>query len=116
MFLSHLKAEDDICEVARQFPGKIDDGTVSSNFISRMKQHISYLNVIKTTACEVQTEKATLGNCVDVLELLSEEVLQGYRVTGHEFQHCKLESGRFEVGNKYDSGMCFTCLSLLLNN
>ena len=116
MFLSHLQAEDDIREVARQFPDKIDDGTVSSNFISRMKQHISYLNVIKTTACELQTEKATLGNCVDVLELLSEEVLEGYRVRGHEFQHCKLESDRFEVGNKYDSGMCFTCFSLLFNN
>ena len=80
-----LKAEDDIREVARQFPDKIDDGTVLSNFISQMKQHISYLNVTKTTACELQTEKATLTNCADVLDFLSEEVMEGYRVTGHEF-------------------------------
>ena len=81
-----------------------------------MKQHISYLNVIKATACELQTKKATLTNCVDVLELLNDEVMEGCGATGHDFQHCKLAPDKFEVGNKYDSGMCVKFLSLLLSN
>ena len=82
-----------------------------------MKKHIAYLNVIKTTACELQTRKTTLGNYVDVLDLLNEEIVDGYGVTDHDFEKCLLEPDKFEVGNRYDSGMfifsdCFFAMDL----
>ena len=104
MFNNHIKAEDDIRQVAKDFPGRLDDTTVGTAFMRRVKSHISYLNTIKATSCELQTKGATLSACNDVCTILDEEVQLGQGVTGDYFENCKLKGDKYLVGNKYDSG------------
>ena len=104
MFNNHIKAEDDIREVAREYPSKVDDATVGTNFITKMKKHTCYLNAIKNSSCELQTRFATLDECVDVCEVLDDCVQSGRGKKGDDFEHCKLEGEKCLVVNKYVSG------------
>ena len=104
MFTSHVRAEEDIRKVAKEFPDKIDDSTVTSGFMKKAKHHVSYLTTIKATHCDLQATAATLSECVDYLEILDEEVQEGHDVDGHYFEHCELKDTKYGLRNRYDSG------------
>ena len=104
MFESHVKAAKEIREVAEQFPDRVNDRTVTQDFLGDMKKHSVYLSRIKEASCLCQTKKATLDDCQGALDLLHEMVQDGRWQEGNPFEQCKLEGEKFLVGNKYDSG------------
>ena len=104
MFESHIKAVKEIREVAEQFPDRVNDRTVTQDFLGDMKKHAAYLSRIKEASCLCQTKKATLDDCQGALDLLQKMVQDGRWQEGNPFEQWKLEGEKFLVGNKYDSG------------
>ena len=85
--------------------GKVSDKSVSRDFMNLVDRH-PYLNSIKATSAECQTKLAPISHANGALEVLAHEVDRGQGMPGHVFEHCKLNSDKFLVGNQYNSGEC----------
>ena len=106
MVNSHLKSENEIREVHRQFPTRVSEETVTSDFRARVERHTPYLNNINECSAYLQTRGATLAECQDALDVLADLAEDGM----DSFEYCQLKDDKFKAGNKYDSGKSLSCV------
>ena len=86
---------------------ELSDRSVSLNFMRKIDKHLKYLTALKSASVKMQTNLATLEYCQFQCNAIAKLAEEGRCVPGHDFEHCKIESSKFSVGNSYDSDATF---------
>ena len=107
MLQSHKKSVGAICEVIDLSERDLSEETTTATFMRKLDRYLKYLTILKLASVLMQKHLATLDDCQFQCDTITKLAEERRNVSWHDFEHCKIELGKFKVGNTYDSSAAF---------